>query len=144
MLDLPRYLLGVAEVLLLGGFALLAGSTLRRMLLPRFSGPPAWLATSVIGLALLIWVAEILGGLGLFDAGPYLAGVAVVGVGLRFGVGAGRGGPAPGGGAGARLSPPRGGWGPPGLPLAAVTPGRSSSRPSESPAWREPWLAARR
>jgi len=47
MLDLPRYLLGAAEVLALAGFALLAGSTVRRQLLPRFSGPPAWLATGV-------------------------------------------------------------------------------------------------
>jgi hypothetical protein len=93
MLDLPRYLLGVAEVLLLAGFALLGGSTLRRMLLPRFSGPPAWLATAVIALALLIWTAELLGSFGWFDAGAYLVAVAVVGVGLRFGVGAGRGGP---------------------------------------------------
>jgi hypothetical protein len=93
MLDLPRYLLGVAELLLLGGFALLGGSTVRRKLLPRFSGPPAWLATAVIALALLIWTAELLGSFALLDPGLYLAAVAVVGAGLRFGVGAGRGGP---------------------------------------------------
>jgi hypothetical protein len=93
MLDLPRYLQGVAEILLLAGFAWLGGSTVRQKLLPRFSGPPAWLATSVIGLALLIWTAEILGSFGWFDAGAYLAAVAVVGLGLRFGLGGGLGCP---------------------------------------------------
>jgi len=80
MLDLPRYLLGAAEVLALAGFALLAGSTVRRQLLPRFSGPPAWLATGVVGLALLIWVAELLGTLGWFAPLLYVLAVAVVGM----------------------------------------------------------------
>jgi hypothetical protein len=93
MLDLPRYLLGVAELLLLGGFAWLGGSTLRSRLLPAFGGPPSLLASAVLALALLIWTAELLGSFGLFDAGPYLAGVVIVGIALRFGVGAGRGGP---------------------------------------------------
>ncbi len=104
MLDLPRYLLGVADILLLAGFALLGGSTLRRMLLPRFSGPPAWIATGVIGLALLIWTAEILGSFGWLDPLPYVVVVALAGVGCRALVPrvAGRGRPSDGKGA---LSP---------------------------------------
>jgi hypothetical protein len=93
MLDLPRYLLGVLELLLLGGFAGLGASALRSRLLPSFSGAPAVLAASVLGLALLVWAAEILGTFGWFDAAPYLAAVAVVGAGLRLGVGGGGGGP---------------------------------------------------
>jgi len=83
MLDLPRYLLGVADILLLAGFALLGGSTLRRMLLPRFSGPPAWLATGVIALALLVWTAELLGSFGWLDPVPYVVVVGLAGVGCR-------------------------------------------------------------
>lgn len=81
MLDLPRYLLGVAEVVALAGFALLGASAARARLLPRFEGPPAWLATGVIALALLIWTAELLGSFGWFAPLPYLVGVATVGVG---------------------------------------------------------------
>jgi hypothetical protein len=93
MLDLPRYLLGVAELLLLGGFAWLGASALRARLLPSFAGPPAILATGVLALALVVWVAELLGTLGWFDAVPYLMGVVVVGAGLRLGVGGGWGCP---------------------------------------------------
>src|SRR5712671_1860109 len=82
MLGPGRYLLGVAELGLLAGFAWLGASRARRRLLPRFEGAPAHLATGVIGLALLIWVAEILGTVSLFEAGPYLVGAAVVGVGI--------------------------------------------------------------
>jgi hypothetical protein len=93
MLDLPRYLLGVAELALLAGFATMGAATLRRRLLPGFTGAPAQLATAVLALALLIWVAEILGAFGLFEAGLYLLGVAVVGLGLWLRMGGGRGYP---------------------------------------------------
>src|ERR1700758_5502179 len=81
MLGPGRYLLGVLEILLLGGFAWLGGSALRRWLLPRFEGAPAQLATAVIALALLIWPAEVLGSFGAFDPVPYLLLVAAVGLG---------------------------------------------------------------
>jgi hypothetical protein len=93
MLDPPRYLLGVAEIFLLGGFAWLGGSALRLRLLPAFNGAPAHLAGAVLALALLVWTAEILGAFAWFDAGAYLVGVAAVGVGLRLCLGGGRGGP---------------------------------------------------
>lgn len=79
MLGPGRYLLGIVEILLLGGFACLGGATLRRWLLPRFEGVPAHLASAVIGLALLIWPAELLGSFGAFDPVPYLFLVALVG-----------------------------------------------------------------
>jgi len=93
MLDAPRYLLGVAELALLAGFATLGASTLRSRLLPAFSGAPARLSTAVLSLALLIWVAELLGSFGLFEPVPYLVGVAVVGLGLWLRVGGGWGYP---------------------------------------------------
>ena len=82
MLGPGRYLLGVIEILLLGGFAWLGGVSLRVWLLPRFEGAPAHLATSVIGLALLIWAAELLGTFGWLDPVPYLLLVAAAGLGL--------------------------------------------------------------
>lgn len=82
MLGPGRYLLGVAEILLLGGFAWLGGAAVRRWLLPRFQGAPAHLASAVIALALLVWAAELLGASGWLDPVPYLLLVAVVGLGL--------------------------------------------------------------
>jgi hypothetical protein len=93
MLDLPRYLLGVAELAWLAGFATLGAAALRRRLLPSFEGPPAHLTTAVLALALLIWPAELLGSFGLFEPVPYIAAVALVGSGLRLGVGGGWGCP---------------------------------------------------
>ena len=82
MLGPGRYLLGVLEILLLGGFAWLGGSSLRVWLLPRFEGAPAHLASAVISLALLIWAAELLGTFGWLDPVPYLVLVAAAGLGL--------------------------------------------------------------
>jgi hypothetical protein len=75
-----RYLLGVLEIFLLGGFAWVGGVALRRWLLPRFEGAPAGLATAVLALALLIWPAELLGSFGAFEAVPYLLLIAVIGL----------------------------------------------------------------
>jgi hypothetical protein len=93
MLDLPRYLLGVFEIALLAGFATLGAAALRARLLPDFSGAPAHLATTVVAIALLIWIAELLGSFGLFEPVPYLVAVGVVGSGLWLGVGGRRGCP---------------------------------------------------
>lgn len=81
MLDLGRYLLGVAELLALAGFAWLGGASLRAWLLPRFAGAPAHLASAVIALALLIWPAEALGSFGWWDPLPYVVLVAALGLG---------------------------------------------------------------
>src|SRR3954452_5869119 len=78
MLGPGRYLLGVLDILLLGGFAWLGGTALRRRLLPRLEGAPAGLATAVLAVALLIWPAELLGSFGAFDPVPYLVLVAAV------------------------------------------------------------------
>src|SRR3954465_4599540 len=82
MLGPGRYLLGVLEILWLGGFAWLGGTALRRWLLPRFEGAPAHLATAVLALALLIWPAELLGSFGVFEPLPYLLLVAAAGLAL--------------------------------------------------------------
>jgi len=80
MLDLPRYLLGVAELLALGGFAWLGAAAVRIKLVPNFDGAVAALATAVVAVALLIWTAELLGSFGLLTPVAYIAAVAILGV----------------------------------------------------------------
>lgn len=72
MLDLPRYLLGVVELLLLTASALFAASALRARLLPDLSGATALLVTIVGASALLIWCAELLGAFAAFHPVPYV------------------------------------------------------------------------
>jgi hypothetical protein len=93
MLGAGRYLLGVAEILLLVGFAWLGAGSIRRRLVSELDGLTAQLATSVLAIFLLLVVAELLGTFGWFEAVPYLVAVAVAGVGLRLGVGGRQGGP---------------------------------------------------
>ncbi len=76
MLYLPRYLLGVAELVWLAGFAWLGGSTLRIKFLPGFKGAPAHLASAVVAIALLVFAAELLGSFSFFEPVPYLLAVA--------------------------------------------------------------------
>jgi hypothetical protein len=80
MLGVGGYLLGVAEIGLIIGFAWLGAAASRTRLLPGLSGLPAHLATAVIALALLLWMAEFLGAFGLLDAVPYLLAVTMLGV----------------------------------------------------------------
>jgi hypothetical protein len=82
MLGPGRYLLGIVEIGLLVGFVWLGASSARARLLPRFTGAPACLAAGVMALAVLTWVAELLGTFGWFKPIPYLVGIAFGGVGL--------------------------------------------------------------
>jgi hypothetical protein len=83
MLDLGPYLLGIVALALLATSAWLGATAVCHRLLPEFDGAPAQIATSVLALALLILVAELLGTIGLFEPVPYLAVVGVIGVSLR-------------------------------------------------------------
>jgi hypothetical protein len=82
MLGLGRYALGVAELGLIVGFAWLGAGAVRRRVAGGLDGAAGFLATLVLAIALLLWVAELLGSFGWFKAGPYLAVVIVAGVGL--------------------------------------------------------------
>lgn len=86
MLGPGRYLLGAVELILLVGFAWVGGARVRRRWLPEAAGEVGFLASAVVALALLIWVAEALGTVSLFKPLPYLLGMAVVGLALRFAV----------------------------------------------------------
>ena len=108
MLGPGRYLLGVADLALLVGFAWLGAGRVRSRLLPRFDGAPAYLATLVLAAALLIWTAEILGTVSLFKPFPYLVVVIALGLALRLLIAAPTAPPAGGGGAGVPRGAERG------------------------------------
>jgi hypothetical protein len=70
----------VVELLWLVGFAWLGAAQVRRRWVPRLTGEAGFLSTLVIAVALLIWVAEVLGTLSAFKPVPYLAAVAILGL----------------------------------------------------------------
>jgi len=83
MLSAGSYLLGVAELVLILGFAGLGATALRHRLVPEFTGSTAVLATTVLAAALLILVAELLGTFGLFEPVPYMVALGITGVGIQ-------------------------------------------------------------
>ena len=93
MLGVGRYLLGVADLALIVGFAWLGATAVQRRLAAELDGVAAQLSTAILGLTGLLWVAELLGSFGWFQAIPYLAVVVSLGAGLRLGLGGPWGGP---------------------------------------------------
>ncbi len=83
MLGATRYLLGVAEILLVVALAYLAAASLRERLVPELEGATRFLAGVVLALAVAIVVAEALGSFGLFEPLPYLIGLGLVALGAR-------------------------------------------------------------
>jgi hypothetical protein len=77
VVDLGSYLLGAVQLALVVGPLAFSAHRLRQRLLPTWSGAPARLVESIAGVALLIWISELLGTLGLFYAGA-LIGVSVL------------------------------------------------------------------
>ncbi|MGI8413819.1 MAG: hypothetical protein ACR2QA_15285 [Solirubrobacteraceae bacterium] len=75
-----RYTLGIASLLIVCGIVGFAALTIRRRYLPDWSGAPARLAESVIALALLIGVLQLLGTLGLFSLGPIVGACLLIGI----------------------------------------------------------------
>jgi hypothetical protein len=84
MLGPGRYLLGAVELLLLVGFAWVGAARVRRRWLPGVGGEVGFLASTVLTVAVLLWVAELLGTVSAFKPLPYLLSVAVVGLVLRL------------------------------------------------------------
>jgi hypothetical protein len=84
VLSAPDYLFGVAELSLAAGAAAVGATRLRSRLLPGWSGPPAWLAAGVIAIAILIWVAELLGSFGALTEVAYFPACAATGLALRL------------------------------------------------------------
>jgi hypothetical protein len=76
-----RYLLGAAELTVIFAALGLGAYHLRALLAPAWTGALARLAEVVIGISMLILVAELLGVLGLFKEVPLLVGFIAAGVG---------------------------------------------------------------
>ena len=74
-----------ALVLSLGFSAVL----LRRRLLPEWEGPPARLVESIVAIALLIWLSELLGVFGLFYAGALVGASVALAAGIALVLGPG-------------------------------------------------------
>jgi hypothetical protein len=73
MVDLGGYLLGVAYLALVVVPLAFSSYKLRQRLLPTWEGAPARLVESIVGAALVIWLSEALGTVGLFYAGALIA-----------------------------------------------------------------------
>jgi hypothetical protein len=80
MVDLGSYLLGALQLALVAGPLAFGAYGLRQKLLPSWSGAPARLTELVAFVALLIWISEILGTLGLLYAGTLIAASVLVGL----------------------------------------------------------------
>jgi len=83
LLGAGDYLLGVAELAVLLAGAGAAALRVRSRLLPGWSGPPAWLADIVLALALVLWVAELLGAVGAFREPWLVLAVGACGIAAR-------------------------------------------------------------
>jgi hypothetical protein len=68
MVSVGAYAVGALSLLVVGGSIGFTAYRLRRKLLPAWTGAPARLVESVVALALLIWLGELLGTFGLFYA----------------------------------------------------------------------------
>src|SRR3954451_12666420 len=73
MLSLGSYLLGAAELAVLAASLGFSAYRLRGRFLAAWEGAPARLGESGVPVALLLWISELLGAVGLFHAGAVLA-----------------------------------------------------------------------
>jgi hypothetical protein len=78
MLSLGSYLLGAAQVALVALSLGFSAYRLRQRLLPAWDGAPARLVESVVVVALLIWISEVLGTFGLLYAGTLVGACVLV------------------------------------------------------------------
>ena len=75
MVNFGSYLLGAVQLALVVVPVGLSAYGLRQRLLPLWTGAPARLVESIAGVALLIWLSELLGLLGSSTPDPYSARV---------------------------------------------------------------------
>jgi hypothetical protein len=73
MVDLGGYLLGALQLALVVVPIALSAYWLRQKLLPAWKGSPARLVELIAGIALVIWLSQILGVFGLFYGGTLIA-----------------------------------------------------------------------
>jgi hypothetical protein len=78
MVDLGSYLLGALQLALVVVPLAFSAYRLRQKLLPAWTGAPARLVEAIAFVALLIWISEILGTVGLFYAGALIVAALLV------------------------------------------------------------------
>jgi hypothetical protein len=78
MLSLGSYLLGAAELAVVGLSLGFSAFRLRQRLMPSWEGAPARLVEAIVAVALLIWISEILGTVSLLYPGALVAACALV------------------------------------------------------------------
>jgi hypothetical protein len=78
MVDLGGYLLAAVQLALVVVPVGFSAFRLRRRLLPAWEGAPARLVEAIVGVALVIWLSELLGVFGLFYAGALIGGALLV------------------------------------------------------------------
>jgi hypothetical protein len=78
MLSLGSYLLGAAEIAVVALSLGFGAYRLRRRLMPAWEGAPARLVEGVVAVALLVWISELLGMIGLLYAGTLVAACVLV------------------------------------------------------------------
>ncbi len=91
MVDAGPYILSIA---LLAILVLSLGSSavvLRKLLLPSWEGAPAHLVEAIVGVALLIWLSELLGVVNLLHAGVLVASAVALAAAVWFLAGRGEG-----------------------------------------------------
>jgi hypothetical protein len=74
------YVAGVVELAIVLGSLGFAATRLRGRVLPAWEGAPARLAEAILGVALLIWIGELLGLVGLLREGALVGACALVGL----------------------------------------------------------------
>jgi hypothetical protein len=91
------YVLSALALVVVGGSIVFTAFRLRQRLMPAWGGAPARLVESILAIALLIWLGEILGTFGLFYAWIFIAASLLVAVAARafLPAGGGAGGTAP-------------------------------------------------
>ena len=78
MVDLGGYLWGVVQLALVIVPVGFGAYRLRQRLLPAWEGAPARLVEAIVGVAIVLWLSEILGTFGLFYAGTLIVGALLV------------------------------------------------------------------
>ena len=78
MLSLGSYLLGAAEIALVALSLGFSAYRLRGRLMPAWEGAPARLVEAIVAVALLTWISEILGAVGLLYAGTLIGACVLV------------------------------------------------------------------
>ena len=102
MVSLGSYLLGAAQLALVGLSLGFSAYGLRRRLMPAWDGAPARLVEPILAVTLLIWISEILGVFGLLYAGALVGACVLLAAAITLSPGGGGGAGVPRGAEGAQ------------------------------------------